>query len=78
MVTQITLTQTIRDFDCHAGYWAEISFVKTDNKLLLRRRSDNEYKTSIKDKFANDYWVQMAVVIIVLAIIIEIAARHIW
>ena len=35
-------------------------------------------KTSTKDKFANNYWVQMAVMIIVLAVIIEIAARHIW
>jgi hypothetical protein len=32
-------------------------------------------KTSTKDKFAN---VQMAVMIIVQAVIIETAARHIW
>ena len=35
-------------------------------------------KTSAKDKFANNYWVQMAVMVIVLAVIIEIATRHIW
>jgi hypothetical protein len=34
--------------------------------------------TGTKDKFVNNYWVQMAVMIIVLAVIIEIAARHIW
>jgi hypothetical protein len=35
-------------------------------------------KTSTKDKFANNYWVQTAGMIILLAVMIEIAARHIW
>jgi hypothetical protein len=61
---------------CRLSDYAEISLVKTDNGL--GDVPTMNIKTSTKDKFANNYWVQMAVMIIVLAVIIEIAARHIW
>jgi len=31
-----------------------------------------------KGRFANNRWVQLAALIIVLAVVIELAAKHIW
>ena len=58
---------------CGLSDYAEVSFVKTDNGL--GDVPTMNIKTSTKDKFANNYWVLMAVMIIVLAVTIEIAAR---
>ena len=50
--------------------------------MALRLRGLGEEKknmqTRTEDRFANNYWVQMAAMIIVLAVVIEIAAKHIW
>jgi hypothetical protein len=35
-------------------------------------------QTRTKSSFANSHWVQMAALIIVLAVVIELAAKHIW